>query len=72
MIFNLESGSRGLNVEPVSTFFGEQERIIAGRFEVIGTRRVKTNVSPLTGQPIDGEVLHVDIRQINTLVKEVK
>ena len=67
IIFNLEPGAKGLNIESVSTFFGERERIIAGRFEVIGTRRVRVG----TGRRA-GEVLHVDIRQINTLVKEVK
>ena len=67
IIFNLEPGSRGLNIEPISAAFGEKERIIAGRFEVIGTRRVQVG----TGRRA-GEVLHVDIRQINTLVKEAK
>tara|TARA_R110002020_G_scaffold386656_1_gene597429 strand:+ start:2851 stop:4734 length:1884 start_codon:yes stop_codon:yes gene_type:complete len=67
IVFNLESGSRGLNIESVSTAFGEKERIIAGRFEVISTSRVQTGSGRRAG-----EVLHVNIRQINTLVKEAE
>jgi hypothetical protein len=69
LVYNLEVGARGLNVQGISSYIGEAERIVAGRFEVLGTRRV---VGPHPHTQIQGTVLHVDIRQINTLVKEVK
>ena len=70
VVLNIEAGARGLNIEPISTYIGEAERIVAGRFEVLGTRRVVTPNA--VGMGRDGTVLHIDLRQINTLVKEIK
>ena len=66
VIFNVEPGARGLNVESVSNFVSERERIVSGRFEVIGVRRVSQPKGALTRR----DELHIDIRQIATLTKE--
>ncbi len=66
VMFNLEPGARGLNIEGISSHMDEFERIVSGRFEVIGTRRVTKPVGGVTTR----EELHIDIRQIATLVKE--
>jgi len=68
VVFNLESGARGLNIEPLSVYIGERERIIAGRFEVVGVRRVPSHSLRPDGTP--GTRLHVDVRQTNTLVRQ--
>ena len=68
VIFDLEPGARGLNIEPISSYIGEAERIVSGRFEVIGTRRVVTPNVEGTGR--EGTRLHVNIRQITPLFKE--
>ena len=70
VVLNVEAGARGLNIEPISSYIGEAERIVAGRFEVLGTRRVVTPNA--VGSGVEGTVLHIDLRQINTLIKEIK
>ena len=67
VIFDLQPGARGLNIEPISSYVGEAETIVSGRFEVVGTYR---EMVVARGQA--GEVLHVKIRQIQSLVEEVK
>jgi hypothetical protein len=69
VVLNVEAGARGLNIEPISTYIGEAERIVAGRFEVLGTRRVVTPNA--VGGGVEGTVLHIDLRQINTLIKDI-
>jgi len=71
VVFNVESGARGLNIEPISTYIsagGERERILAGRFEVLGLRREITREA--TARQSEAVVLHIDIRQVNTVFRE--
>ena len=63
VIFNVQPGARGLNIEPISSYIGEAETIIAGRYEVLGTQRI---------QQVLGETLHVEVRQIESFVRTVK
>jgi SPP1 gp7 family putative phage head morphogenesis protein len=67
VIFDLQPGARGLNIEPISSYVGEAETIISGRFEVVGTYlEKKVNLGHV------GEFLHVQIRQTQSLVRGVK
>ena len=77
LVFELESGARGLNVEGISTYVGEQERIVSGTFEVVGVRveRVSTYAAPSWRPDVGAswrEQVHVSLRQVNTIVQEVK
>ena len=63
VIFNVQPGARGLNIEPISSYIGEAETVIAGRYEVLGTQRI---------QQVLGETLHVEVRQIESFVRAVK
>jgi hypothetical protein len=64
VIFNIQPGARGLNIEPISAYLGEAETIIGGRFEVLGTYRVET----ITRGNI-AETLHIEVRQIESFTR---
>ena len=65
VMFELEAGARGLNVEGISTYIGEQERIVSGTFEVLGVRVERVPWASRTREQV-----HVSIRQVNTIVQE--
>ena len=65
VMFELETGARGLNIEGISTYVGEQERIVSGTFEVLGVRVERVPWGPNTRERV-----HVSIRQVNTIVQE--
>jgi hypothetical protein len=75
VVFKLQPGARGLNIEPISSYVGEAETIISGRFEVVGTYRtmsIPEGGGRAVGRMRVGEILHVEIRQIQSLVEGVK
>ena len=67
VVFELEAGARGLNIEGISSYIGEQERIVSGTYEVLGVR-----VEKVPWGPTFRDEIHVDIRQVKTIVKEAK
>jgi SPP1 gp7 family putative phage head morphogenesis protein len=75
VVFKLQPGARGLNIEPISSYIGEAETIISGRFEVVGTYRtmsIPEGGGRAVGRMRVGEILHVEIRQTQSLVEGVK